>query len=109
MRGLTQALDRIATAPTSWGLCEVPGWGVQLPPERVLPEMRELGFHATEAGPDGYLGSTADEIRAILDRYELELVGGFLPLVLHRRARVPMRSPRQRAWPSTSAPPVRRS
>jgi inosose dehydratase len=75
---------RIATAPTSWGLCEVPGWGVQLPPERVLPEMRELGFHATEAGPDGYLGTTADEIRARLERYGLELVGGFLPVVLHQ-------------------------
>jgi inosose dehydratase len=75
--------DRIATAPTSWGLCEVPGWGVQLPPERVLPEMRELGFRATEAGPDGYLGSTAEEIRARLERHGLHLVGGFLPLVLH--------------------------
>jgi len=75
--------DRIATAPTSWGLCEVPDWGVQLPAERVLPEMRELGFTATEAGPDGFLGHTSAEIRELLDRYELELVGGFLPLVLH--------------------------
>jgi len=81
-------VDRVATAPTSWGLCEVPGWGVQLPPERVLPEMRELGFDATEAGPDGYLGTTADEIRSLLEQYELRLIGGFLPLVLHeRRAR----------------------
>src|SRR5215470_12146138 len=79
-------MDRIATAPTSWGLCEVPGWGVQLPPERVLPEMRELGFRATEAGPDGYLGETAGEIREQLERYELELIGGFLPLVLHERS-----------------------
>ena len=83
---MAPALERIATAPTSWGLCEVPGWGVQLPPERVLPEMRELGFHATEAGPDGYLGSTADEIRALLERYELQLIGGFLPLVLHEKS-----------------------
>jgi inosose dehydratase len=47
--------------------------------------MKELGFGATEAGPDGYLGETADEIRELLDRYELRLVGGFLPLVLHDR------------------------
>jgi inosose dehydratase len=80
---VTDPSDRIATAPTSWGLCEVPGWGVQLPPERVLPEMRELGFRATEAGPDGFLGTTAGEIRATLERYELDLIGGFLPLVLH--------------------------
>jgi inosose dehydratase len=82
---MAEAHERIATAPTSWGLCEVPGWGVQLPPERVLPEMKELGFDATEAGPDGYLGETAGEIRGLLDRYELRLVGGFLPLVLHDR------------------------
>jgi inosose dehydratase len=80
---MSQPLDRIATAPTSWGLCEVPGWGVQLPPERVLPEMRALGFDATEAGPDGYLGASADEIRALLQRYHLRLIGGFLPVVLH--------------------------
>ena len=79
-------MDRIATAPTSWGLCEVPGWGVQLPPERVLPEMRELGFRATEAGPDGYLGRSTSEIRERLDRYELQLIGGFLPLVLHEKS-----------------------
>lgn len=80
---MASSLDRIATAPTSWGLCEVPGWGIQLPPERVLPEMRALGFRATEAGPDGYLGDSADEIRARLQRYGLHLIGGFLPLVLH--------------------------
>jgi inosose dehydratase len=80
---MAQPLDRIATAPTSWGLCEVPGWGVQLPPERVLPEMRALGFQATEAGPDGYLGASADEIRTLLRRYDLHLIGGFLPVVLH--------------------------
>jgi inosose dehydratase len=80
--------ERIATAPTSWGLCEVPGWGLQLPPDRVLPEMKELGFDATEAGPDGYLGNSADEIRELLDRYELTLVGGFLPLVLHERSAI---------------------
>ncbi len=29
---------RIAAAPTSWGGCEVPGWGHQMAPERVLAE-----------------------------------------------------------------------
>ena len=29
-------VDRIAGAPISWGVCEVPGWGYQLTPERVL-------------------------------------------------------------------------
>ena len=35
--------DKIAGAPISWGVCEVPGWGYQLSPERVLRQMREVG------------------------------------------------------------------
>ncbi|MDR7455354.1 MAG: inosose dehydratase, partial [Armatimonadota bacterium] len=27
---------RIGTAPISWGVCEIPGWGPQLPVDRVL-------------------------------------------------------------------------
>ena len=78
--------ERLAGAPTSWGLCEVPGWGVQLPPERVLPEMSSLGITATEAGPDGYLGTETAAVAALLERHGLQLIGGFLPVVLHDRA-----------------------
>ena len=46
---------RIAGAPISWGVCEVPGWGYQLEPGTVLEQMRELGLAATEFGPDGFL------------------------------------------------------
>ena len=35
---------RIAGAPISWGVCEVPGWGYQLGPDKVLAEMREVGL-----------------------------------------------------------------
>jgi inosose dehydratase len=76
-------LDRLAGGPISWGVCEVPGWGVELPPDRVLSEMHALGITATEAGPDGYLGDDASHVRALLDRHRLQLVGGFLPVVLH--------------------------
>jgi inosose dehydratase len=76
-------LDRLAAAPISWGVCEVPGWGVQLDPDRVLAEMRTLGIAATESGPDGYLGATVDNARALLGRHGLRLVGGFLPVVIH--------------------------
>ena len=42
---------KIAGAPISWGVCEVPGWGYQLTPERVLAEMRDAGLigHRTRA------------------------------------------------------------
>jgi inosose dehydratase len=77
-------LDRIAAAPISWGVCEVPGWGAQMAPARVLSEMRALGIQATEAGPDGYLGAAPDAAAALVREYGLRLVGGFVPTVLHR-------------------------
>ena len=46
---------KIAGAPISWGVCEVPGWGHQMTPDRVLTEMAELGLGATEFGPLGFL------------------------------------------------------
>ncbi len=75
--------DRVATAPISWGVCEVPGWGVQLPAEQVLAEMGELGFRHTELGSIGYLPTEPDLLRTLLGRFDLELLGGFVPLVLH--------------------------
>jgi len=81
-------LERLAAGPISWGVCEVPDWGIQLSPDRVLGEMRSLGIRATEAGPDGWLGYDPAATRALLDHDGLELVGGFLPLVLHDPTRL---------------------
>jgi len=67
-------------------VCEVPGWGAELAADRVLEEMRSLGISATEAGPDGYLGQDATSVRGLLERHGMELVGGFLPVVLHERS-----------------------
>jgi inosose dehydratase len=72
---------RVAGAPISWGVCEVPGWGIQMGPERVLSEMRAVGFRATELGPEGFL--PVSRARALLEENELELVAGFAPAVLH--------------------------
>jgi inosose dehydratase len=74
---------RLAAAPISWGVCEVPGWGLQLPPERVLAEMAALGIRATELGPQGWLPLEGARARAELDRHGLRLVGGFVPVVVH--------------------------
>jgi inosose dehydratase len=52
--------------------------------ERVLGEMKQIGLSATELGPDGYLAEDAEELQDLLDRYELDLVGGFVPAVLYR-------------------------
>jgi inosose dehydratase len=77
------AARRLAGAPISWGVCEVPGWGRQLPPERVLSEMAALGLTATELGPLGYLPLEPGALQARLAEFGLGLVGGFVPLVLH--------------------------
>jgi inosose dehydratase len=82
--------DRVAGAPISWGVCEVPGWGHQLAPARVLAEMRDLGLAATEFGPDGFLPAGAAERAALLAGYGLRAVGGFAPVVLHDPDRDPL-------------------
>ncbi|WP_067482054.1 TIM barrel protein [Actinomadura hibisca] len=74
---------RVAGAPISWGVCEVPGWGHQLSPRRVLSEMRALGLSATELGPDGFLPADRAERDVLLELYGLTLAGAFTPLVLH--------------------------
>src|SRR5690606_26387269 len=67
----------------SWGVCEVPGWGPMLPPDRVLAEMAALGLTATELGPDGFLPTESGELRSLLERHGLSLVAAFVPVVLH--------------------------
>lgn len=73
---------KLAGAPISWGVCEVPGWGYQLPPDRVLAEMAGVGLTATELGPEGFLPSDTAGLVATLERFGLQCVGGFVPVVL---------------------------
>ncbi len=75
---------RIAGAPISWGVCEAPGWGYQMDAGRVLREAAELGLTAVEAGPDGFLPREPAEALRLLSEHGLKLVGGFVPVVLHR-------------------------
>ena len=86
--------QRIAGAPISWGVCEVPGWGYQLAAERVLAEMAEAGLRATEFGPDGFLPADPQERRLLLKEYQLLAVGGFVPAVLHEAGHDP--------WPAVA-------
>lgn len=76
--------DRIAGAPISWGVCEVPGWGHQLTPERVLDELTGLGLTASEFGPDGFLPGPLLAARGVT------AVGGFVPAVLHEPGHDPL-------------------
>jgi inosose dehydratase len=75
--------ERLAGAPISWGACEIPGWGVMPSPDRVLAEMAELGLRGTELGAPGFFPNDPTSVAESLTRYGLELVGGFVALVLH--------------------------
>ncbi|MEP7003761.1 MAG: TIM barrel protein [Chloroflexota bacterium] len=74
---------KIAAAPISWGVSEVPGWGVQLAPDRVLADAARLGFTAVEAGPPGFLPADPRAAVRTLDGHGLRCIGGFVTAVLH--------------------------
>ncbi len=89
---MNSSSDKIAGAPISWGVCEVPGWGYQLSPDRVLTEMQQVGLAATEFGPDGFLPvDPADPavMAEFLASHCLTAVGGFTPVVLHEASHDP--------------------
>ena len=96
---------KLAGAPISWGVCEVPDWGLQLPAERVLEEMRSVGLTATEAGPPGFLPTDPAAVRALLEPRGLRMIGGFVTAVLHdasRRGEELASVDRQAAWLAAS-------
>lgn len=80
---MSSFLSRVQSAPISWGICEVPGWGAMLPTPRVLTEMSSMGMTATELGAPGFLPTDPDELKAELGAYGMTLMGGFTPVVLH--------------------------
>ena len=80
---MTAFAGRVAGAPISWGVCEVPGWGWQLDPATVLSQMQKVGLVATEFGPDGFLPDEPQaKVKTLADK-GLRAVGGFVPVVLH--------------------------
>lgn len=85
---MSDLLERVAGAPITWGVDGSPGWGFLMDRERVLREMVESGLSATELGPDGYLPTDPGELREFLDRFDMSIVGGFVPALLYREDRV---------------------
>lgn len=77
-------LNRVAGAPITWGVDGSPGWGYLMDRDRVLREMHEVGMHATELGPAGYLPTDPEQLDPILQSYDMQLVGGFVPVTLYR-------------------------
>lgn len=78
---------RIGTAPISWGACEIPKWGDQLPFAQVLDEMAACGYEGTELGPWSYLPTEPAALQGELGARGLSLAGAFCPVTLHDRER----------------------
>jgi len=73
---------RIATAPVSWGILEVEGWGKQKPYGEVLDEIVQAGYTGTELGPYGFLPTEPKQLKSELEKRNLPLLGAFVPLPL---------------------------
>lgn len=75
-----------ASAPVCFGVNEV------LPPDAWMPDRSEVvgaiadvGYRGMELGPPGFLGR-GPEVRELLVRYGIELIGSFLPLHFSRQS-----------------------
>ncbi|HEY3219042.1 MAG TPA: TIM barrel protein [Candidatus Limnocylindria bacterium] len=79
---------KLAAAPISWGVCEVPGWGFQLAQDRVLRDAAQLGLRDIEAGPPGFLATDAGVAREAVGRHGVRVIGGFVTAVLHEGERL---------------------
>ena len=78
-----ESIHHLALSPASWGISDVPDWGHQLDPERVLSEAAAVGEGAITAGPPGFLPDRSDHAKALLRRQRLQVVAGQVHAILH--------------------------
>ena len=70
----------IANAPCSWGVLEFDLEGDVATYARVLDEMKETGYAATELGDWGFMPTTPEQLRPELATRGLALLGAFVPV-----------------------------
>ena len=66
---------RFGVSPIAWINDDMPELGGDTPVERVLTDARDIGFAGVELG--GKFPRHHNELRALLGRYDLDLVGGW--------------------------------
>lgn len=76
---------KVANAPCSWGALEFDLDGQAAGADRVLSEMSRAGFVGTEFGDWGFLPTEKEGLKAILDKYGLQMIGAFVPVALWKR------------------------
>jgi inosose dehydratase len=82
-------MAKLAAAPITWGVCELPNWGTVPPYQRVLDEIAATGYAGTELGPPDYLPADPVALKRELSARNLALVGAFCPVRFHDAAAAP--------------------
>jgi len=82
---MTSKQIKVANAPCSWGALEFDLDGQSAGADRVLSEMNRAGFVGTEFGDWGFLPTDPDGLKAILDKYGLQMIGAFVPVALWKK------------------------
>ncbi|MDD4191411.1 MAG: sugar phosphate isomerase/epimerase [Mangrovibacterium sp.] len=75
---------KIANAPCSWGALEFGLEGEVKGYQLVLDEMAGTGYEGTELGDWGFMPTDPEELRQVLQRKNLSLLGAFVPVALAR-------------------------
>lgn len=76
---------RVGIAPDSWGVWN-PEDPVQPDSDQYLREVQEAGYHWTEIGPFGYIGTEASVIADRVAAHDLAVSGGTVFTGLHKGA-----------------------
>ena len=82
--------ERIAAAPISWGVCEVPGWGWQYDAATVLDADARAGPGRNRVRARRLPPATRRDRPKVLAEHGLRAVGGFVPVVLHEPGHDPV-------------------
>ncbi|MGA2834926.1 MAG: sugar phosphate isomerase/epimerase [Terracidiphilus sp.] len=72
----------VGNAPCSWGTMEHQDNSQQIPFDRMLDELVETGYTATELGDWGYLPTEAAALSAELKKRNLAMLGAFVPVAM---------------------------
>ena len=83
MSSANESAPRVGIAPDSWGVWN-PVDPVQPGPDQYLREVQEAGYHWTEIGPYGYLGTDLGQVKADIEAHDLAVSGGTVFTGLHR-------------------------
>jgi inosose dehydratase len=72
----------VGNAPCSWGTLENQDKSQQIPFNRMLDELVETGYTATELGDWGYMPTDPTALSAELTRRKLVMLGAFVPVAM---------------------------